>query len=470
VHVVAAVIPMTREDTHNGEYLEREFGANVKFDHPRGRWYIWHKGQHYWREDDHEEILLLTNNAAKRRALAAVNMGSMDALKVAMGLYSVAKKKAALEHLRFLPGIAVGQMHWDQNLDLFACANGVIELRTGTLRPGKQSDLITKASQVRFDAQATCPRWMQFLKEVFVTDEMIEYVRTIVGYCMTGMTTEQVWFLLYGTGGNGKSVFVAILEAIFGVKNYYESAAAETFISSRWGSSGSHNVAQLRGARLVVASEVPERSSFDGSRIKSLTGSDPVTAAAKYENNVTFVPQLKLMMLVNHLPSTHDDSLGFWRRLRTIPFEVSFVSNPDATLVDTLRAELPGILNWMVGGAMEWFASGLAPEPSNARTLKDEYQAESDPLSMFIHECVVETRNAADTISAREVYRIYTDWCIQQKVAAMNETNFGRSGGISALGLGKKRHSSGYVHAGIQVYPSGVHPVAPIRVRNQSAD
>ena len=118
------------------------------------------------------------------------------------------------------------------------------------------------------------------------------------------------------------------------------------------------------------------------------------------------VLQLKLMMLVNHLPSTHDDSLGFWRRLRTIPFEVSFVSNPDATLVDTLRAELPGILNWMVGGAMEWFASGLAPEPSNARTLKDEYQAESDPLSMFIHECVVETRNAADTISAREVYRI----------------------------------------------------------------
>jgi len=465
----AASIPLTREDQHNAEYFEYAFGQNVRYDHVRGRWYLWHKGQHHWREDDHEEVKVWATNAAVRRAKAAIDMGDRDKLKIAMGLFSLAKKNAALDHLRFHSGIAVGQGQWDQNADLFGVRNGVLELRSGTLRAGSRLDNMTKASPVAFDPAATCPRWLRFLDEVFVTPEMIAYVRSVCGYCLTGYTTEQAWWLLYGTGANGKSVFVSVLEAILGIGQYYEVASAEAFTASRFGSSGSHNIAQLRSARLVVASEVPERASFDGSRIKSLTGSDPVTAAAKYENNVTFVPQLKLMMLVNHLPTARDDSQGFWRRLHTIPFERTFYdAAADPHLADTLRTELPGILNWMLSGAVEWFRSGLSPEPTSSTALKAEYKAESDPLAMFIHECILVTMNDADTVGAREVYSIYLDWCSQNRHAPMNETNFGRSTSMKNLGLGRKRTTQGVICLGIRAFSPGSHPVSGVRTGSSS--
>lgn len=446
-------IPLTREDAHNGEYLEREFGRNVRFDHPTGRWYIWHKGAHRWRKDETEHVLLMTTNAAKRRAQDCINAGDNHKLKIAMALFSLAKRKAALEDLRFHPGIAVGQQFWDQDPDLLCVRNGVLELPSGVFRRGEQLDHVTKQSSVVYDPLATCPRWMTFLSEVFVSAEMVEYVRTIVGYCLTGRTTEQVWFLLYGTGGNGKSVFVSVLEALLGIGEYFEQAASDTFVVGHFGSSGGHNISQLRSARLVAATEVSEKASFDGARIKQLTGSDPVTAAAKYENNVTFVPALKLMMLVNHLPATRDDSFGFWRRLRPIPFEQTFTgSGADSHLLDALLAELPGILNWALSGASTWYASGLAPAPEAAVRLVEEYRAESDPLAMYIHECILITKNAADQIAARDVYRSYSAWCEANKKVTMTETNFGRSQTMKSLGLGKKSAATGLVYVGIQVF------------------
>jgi putative DNA primase/helicase len=454
-------IPLTKEDLHNAEYFDYEFGKRVLYDHTEKEWFIWHKGQHHWAIDDHEEIHIMARNAAKRRVSDALDSGSSDKLKIAQGLFSRPARQRALDDLRSAPGVGMAG-RWNPGLDLFCTANGVIDLRTGGIRVGQPSDLINKASPVRYDPSADCPRWERFLYEVFVTEEMVDYVQTIVGYCMTGLTTEQVWFLLYGTGGNGKSVFMSILQDIFGLKQYFESAAAETFIATRW-QSGNNNVAQLKNARLVVASEVPVRTSFDNARLKSLTGDGSVTARELYANNATWVPQLKLMMLVNHLPTAHDDSDGFWRRIRTIPFEVSFIGRENPNLIEELRTELPGILNWCVRGAVTWFRSGLSAEPANATTLRAEYRAESDPVAQFINDCIVETRVATDTVAAREMYRIYLVWSASAGVTAGTETNFGRSEAMKSLGLGTKRTSQGVTYQGVKVYEPGVHQVSGVR-------
>lgn len=456
-------IPLTKHDLHNAQFFEYEFGKNVVYDHDAKRWYIWHKGSHHWVLDTRGGIQVLAQNATLRRVRAALDAGDSHQLDIARFLLNLGARGRALEDLSSFPGIGVGDDHWNTNPTLLCVANGVIDLQTGLLRKGQQDDNINRASPVRYDASAACPRWMQFLEEVFETPELIEYVRTIVGYCLTGLTTEQVWFLLYGTGSNGKSVFVSVLESLLGLKQYYEEAAADTFVLNNWGGqSGSNNVAQLKNARLVVSTEVPPKSSFDSSRLKALTGGDAVTARDLYKDFVTWRPQFKLMMLVNHLPSSRDDSPAFWRRIRTIPFEVTFAATADPDLVKTLRGELSGILNWALSGAVTWFASGLAAEPTPAATLRADYQAESDPLAMFINDCIVETKNPADTVAAREVYRVYQMWSAGQGYVAQTEANFGRSGRMKAVGLGTKRTNSGVTYTGITVYEPGGHGVSGV--------
>ena len=164
---------------------------------------------------------------------------------------------------------------------------------------------------------------------------------------------------------------------------------------------------RLAGRRLVTASEVSENARFNEARIKGLTGGDKQTARFLHHEFFEFEPTLKLWLAVNHLPVVLDDSHGFWRRVRRVPFRRRFAEDADPGLVETLRAELPGILAWAVRGALAWREQGLgSPEAVMAATAS--YRAESDPLADFLADRCVMTEGVE--VRARLAYAAYRGW------------------------------------------------------------
>ena len=446
---IAAMAPRT--DVGDAELFVQLFGDRIRYDHERERFLLWRS--HRWEADKDGERYRLAVQAARTRQHAAIELGDDDLRKYGRACESVAKQESMLKALSRLKEVADGGGRWDANPNLIGVANGVVDLTTGTLRPGKQEDLITLGVPIAFDPAAKAPRWEQYLLEVFDGDEeLVGFIQRAVGYSLTGSTKEQVMLLCHGKGSNGKSIFLNVLRALGG--DYATNIASDTIKKKRGGPENHPaEIAALVGRRIVTCSETPEAASINDERIKALVGGDIQTARFMRGNPFDFRPVLKLWLATNHLPKVEDDSEGFWRRMRLVPFERQFRgADRDNDLEDKLTAELPGILAWAVRGAVEWFARGLqAPQKVLMATL--QYRQSSDPLADFITErCVI---GKEQRCGAGELYKAYLAWCESQgirSVEALTNQAFGRR---VAESFGKTRGTHGvYIYQGIRVrYP-----------------
>jgi putative DNA primase/helicase len=241
---------------------------------------------------------------------------------------------------------------------LFGVENGVIDLRTGSLRAGRQKDFITMHSDLPFDASAKAERWEQFLREIFDgNEEVIDFVQRAVGYSLTGLTSEQCFFACWGAGSNGKTTFLEMLRQVLG-SYAYNAPFSMLELTAR--GSIPNDVAALVNRRLVTGSETNELSRWNEQRVKVLTGCDDITARFLYNEFFTFTPIAKFWLAFNHKPIVDDASHGFWRRVRLIPFLHRFEgAAADQDLMKKLRAESPGILAWAVRGCLKWQQEGL---------------------------------------------------------------------------------------------------------------
>jgi putative DNA primase/helicase len=260
-----------------------------------------------------------------------------------------------------------------------------IELRTGTARPPRPEDYCTKIAAVA--PSGDCPLWKNFLKRVTADDiELQAYLQRVAGYCMTGLTIEQVIFFLYGTGANGKSVFINTLVAIW--RDYAVTASMETFVESN---SDRHptELAHLEGARLVVANETESGRRWAESRIKQLTGGERIAARFMRGDFFQFVPQFKIVIVGNHKPTLNTVNEAIRRRFHLVPFTVTIPPEErDPHLAEKLETEWPGILQWAIEGCLEWQRIGLDP-PAAVLAATDEYLAEEDTFARWIGECCV---------------------------------------------------------------------------------
>ena len=243
--------------------------------------------------------------------------------------------------------------------------NGYIDLNDGTLHEHDKSLLMTKISAAEFTDKIECPRWLQFLNEIFDNDqELIRYVQKAIGYSLTASTQEQVMFILYGKGRNGKSVFLEIVAKILGD---YAMGIQANSLMARKNSSNGHNedVARLKGARVVITSEPNENERFDEGLIKQLTGDTRVTASFKGGRVFDYQPTYKIWLATNHKLIVRGTDDGIWRRLPLIPFTVQIPKEKvDKNLIQKLERELPAILNWAVEGCLLWQKEGLEPPES----------------------------------------------------------------------------------------------------------
>lgn len=410
-------------DTGNAEMFATQHGDVVRCDHRRDRFLLW--GGHRWIPDADAAVERLAKETIRRRQELAFSESDPDKRKAALvwtlKSESRQRREAMLALARSERPIADAGDAWDRDPWLLGVPNGVIDLQTGTLRDGHPDDRITLAAGVPFEPDATAPLWERTVLEIVDGDaDLAAHVQKAFGYSLTGITSEQCAWVCHGSGANGKGTLLNAFRYVVG--DYGFQAPFSTVLTRR--DTATNDLAALEGRRFVLASEANDGVRLDEARIKSLTGSDPITARFLYSEFFEFVPVAKFWLAVNHRPVVRDDSHAFWRRMRLLPFLRTFDVNP--TLADDLKAEAPGILAWAVRGCLLWQAEGLGA-PAAVVAATQAYRMDSDLLGDFLAETC--TLDPDGSIAAADFYRAYGTWAGQHGLGErerLTPTMFGR--------------------------------------------
>ena len=372
------VQPSVDELTEDGIALvfARLYQDVLRYCHHTGSWYQW-TGK-AWRR---EETKLAFTWARHTCRSVVSNLGATEQ-KAA----TLAKAAAAAAVERFAQAdraFAVTSAIWDNDPFLLGTPGGTVDLRSGEMRPASQEDFITCLTAVAPAEVPDCPLWLKFLEQATNGDAaLIRFLRAWCGYALTGDTREHSLLFIFGPGGNGKSVF---LNTVIGIMaEYCRTAAMETFTASG-GDRHPTDLAMLRGARLVTASETEEGRAWAESRIKQMTGGDPVTARFMRQDFFTYTPQFKLTIIGNNKPVLRNVDEAARRRFKLAPFLFK-PQPPDRELEQKLRAEWPAILRWMIEGGLDWQRNGLVL-PATVTAATADYFDEQDTLRQWIEEC-----------------------------------------------------------------------------------
>jgi putative DNA primase/helicase len=300
--------------------------------------------------------------------------------------------------------IAASIDQWDADPLLLNTPDGIVDLRTGNLRAHRSEDYVTRTTAV--GPGGNCPLWHKFLDRFTNGDrELQAYLKRACGYCLTGLTIEEALFFLYGTGGNGKGVFVHTVASVLG--DYHRTAPMDVFIASNVERHPTE-LAMLQGARLVTATKTEEGKRWDEPRIKTLTGSDPISARFMRQDFFEYVPQSKLVISGNHRPGLRSVDEAIRRRLNNINCTAIIPKDErDPYLAEKLKKEWGAILQWMVDGCIEWQRDGLKPPEAVVAATSDYLEAE-DAFGSWLEEwCTLDVNGTA---KSDELWQKWKEW------------------------------------------------------------
>jgi putative DNA primase/helicase len=373
----ADLSPEFSDDALALEFTERH-KHELRYVAKWGSWLHWDGT--WWRFEDTLKTFDLARAVARDFANACKD--SDDKPKIAS-----AKTVAAIERLaRADRRHAATVEQWDTDPWLLNTPAGIVDLRNGSISPHDARSYMTKITAVVPGGE--CPLWMSFLDRVTAGDRKLQgYLQRVAGYVLTGSAREHALFFFHGTGANGKGVFLNTLTAI--LADYAAVAPMETFIATK-GERHPTDLAGLRGARLVTAQETERGRRWAESKIKALTGGDPITARFMRQDFFTYAPAFKLVIAGNHKPGLSGVDEAIRRRLHLVPFIVTIPAEErDKDLPDKLRSEWPGILLWAIDGCRGWLENGLNP-PAAVQAATDSYLSEEDTLARWIEEsCMI---------------------------------------------------------------------------------
>ena len=437
--------PRTSELTEleMSEQLVEKFGGELRYCAAFGGWHRW-TGTH-WESDEVEHARECVKVIARELAGEAVALLDRDKFNAAKRAGSARGVAAILDLARSAPDIVFSSAQADRDPWLLNVQNGTLDLRNGLLRPHAKADLITKACPVAYDPQAMAPTFERFLREVQPDPEVRAYLGRLFGYSAIGIVREHVIAVLWGPGANGKSVLADAVTFVFG--GYAKPGPSSLIVSSGYDPHPC-DTASLVSSRLVVVHETKRGASFDASKIKLLTGGDKLTARRMRQDYFTFEPTHTLVMLSNYRPSADATDAALWRRVQLVPFDVTIPEEDrDPNLSHALRAEGPGILRWLVDGALEYQCMGLAP-PAIVREQTEKYRAAEDTIGAFLEERTVKLSRAS--VKAGLLYKSFTQWCDDNGRKACNGNDFGAE--LKGRGFDKVKHASGYVYPGLGLH------------------
>jgi len=375
------------------QYFERRHADELRYCHTAGTWYRWDDTR--WSKERTQYAFALARQVCRDFGKGQPKLGKAATVS--------AVERLAMSARRF----AVTSETWDTAPWLIGTPGGTLDLRTGFVHAARPDEHITRlcGSTVAKEGTAAPIRWLAFLEDATRGDAaLMRFLRQVAGYALTGVTTEHAMFFIYGAGGNGKSVFINTLSGILG--EYAQTAAMDTFTASHFDKHPT-DVAMLKGARLVSASETEDGRAWAEARLKQMTGGDPITARFMRQDSFTYRPEFKLVIVGNHKPRLNNVDSATRRRLNIIPF-VHKPRTPDPELEEALRHEWPAIFRWMVDGCLDWQEHGLVRPPVVIEATREYFDdqdvfgqwldehCETGALCRFVWNATISTRRGRD--------------------------------------------------------------------------
>jgi putative DNA primase/helicase len=450
----ASFFDIQRSDAGNARRLLEAHGRDICFHADRNEWLIWDgkrwvsdsKGRHVagkmkavLQELRNESSAIMKELATGVEAFGETLTGEKEILKARLekakrdfkwSIDSESDRHVSGAVRQAASEAAVKVVHGselDANLLLFNVQNGTYDLTTDSLREHRRGDYITKLAPVTWDPRATCDRFDNFLCEIFPENQdLINYVQRLLGYCLSGLTTERILPFLIGQGANGKSVLCNVmLHGIFGKEQdgFGMESSFTTFTTSRYSGPDKprNDLIRMRGKRFVTASETDDpHVRMDTALLKRISGNDDMAVRANFQQEIEFTPQAKVFLRMNNEPRILDDTDATWERVKKITFRRQFSEDEkDKELTKKLLAESSGIFNWLLQGWKLVRTAGennqiTLPEPAEVRMATKEYRQEQSQVARFFAESYQVAQRECEPISAADIYEKYRLWADKQ--------------------------------------------------------
>jgi putative DNA primase/helicase len=319
----------------------------------------------------------------------------------------------------------------DANPWLLTVDNGTLDLRQQPetldgMRLGgfRRANLITRLAGAGFSPQAAAPQFERFINRILPDPEVRLFVQKLLGYCLTGDTSEQIFVIFYGTGKNGKSKLVDLIRKIFG--DYAATIPVGVFLDGKEKKADGPkpSIAKLPGVRLVLMSEPDKGEALSEGLVKEVTGGEPMETRKLNRDPFEFRPEFTPIMVTNHRPIIRGQDVGIWRRVMLVPFLVFITPEErDPHILDKLLEEKEGVLNWLLTGLWLWREEGLDP-PAAIMAAVEEYKRDQDPLGDFLEAMTAGIQGKRVTATA--LYAEYAAWCERNAVEPLKQNGFGR--------------------------------------------
>jgi P4 family phage/plasmid primase-like protien len=394
------------DDDGNSDAFIAVYGSDFLFCKAYG-WLRW-TGT-YWEDDLAEQKLFeKITEVFKRRRHAAIDTGKESVNKSSKPSSANINNAVALLEKK----LEVLVSTFDDNPNLINCLNGVLNLRTGQLDGHIQEQRFTYCLPVEYSPYARSEEWDNFLKSVVGGGQpVLDYLQQALGYTLTGHTNEEVLFYLSGPSRSGKGTLTEILMTLMG-RPLSAEADFNTFTARRDGDSNNFDLAPLKPARVVFASESERYQRLNPAKIKQLTGGNMVYCSFKHKEHFNYRPQYKLWLSSNWPVNGDVDDDALWGRVRVIEFPNSFLGREDKQLKFRLKRPdaLRAALAWMVEGAMKWYkAPNGLQTPDAVKEATNKQREEGDFVQSWIDEVCEQDMTAWE--SNADVYASYSNWC-----------------------------------------------------------
>jgi putative DNA primase/helicase len=406
----------------DAECFAKRYSDELRYDYRRGMWLIADEETGLWLHDSTERVITRAGESIRHRQTVALdiedNNERLNAVKWTMAGESRSRMNNVLSLAQALPPIADDGAHWDERPYLLGVMNGVVDLTNGTVRRALPEERVSQQARVIYDPAAECPLWLATLAGVFRSDDpaesqrVIDFMQRALGYSITADCREECCFFAWGDGGNGKGTIFNTVGQILG--DYRDDMPYATLEKNVHGGGIPNDIAKIAGKRFITCAEVNEFT-LNESRLKTMTGRDPLTARFLNQEFFTFIPVGKIWIATNNKPRITGQDDGIWRRIHLIPFLNKFEgATNNKKLKDALIEEWPGILRWIVQGVTLWLEHGLNP-PDSVRVATESYRYESDPLTPFVEQrCVLAANARAQAQALWSEYQQYAqtieDW------------------------------------------------------------